>query len=64
MWPIGSLGIMQPTISRETILIDRRQPTLRWSAVFAGVACSAGFWMLLQLLGMGIGLAAIDVDNA
>lgn len=55
---------MQPTISRETVLIDRRQPALRWSAVFAGVACSAGFWILLQLLGLGIGLAAIDVDNA
>jgi hypothetical protein len=55
---------MQPTISRETVLIDRRQPALRWSAVFAGVACSAGFWMLLQLLGVGIGLTAIDVDNA
>jgi hypothetical protein len=55
---------MQPTINRETVLIDRRQPSLRWSAVFAGVACSVGFWMLLQLLGLGLGLAAIDVDNA
>jgi hypothetical protein len=55
---------MQPTISRETILIDRRQPALRWSAVFAGATCSAGFWLLLQVLGLGIGLASIDVDNA
>lgn len=54
---------MQPTISRETFLIDRRQPTLRWSAVFAGTACSVGFWMLLQLLGVGIGLAAINADD-
>ncbi|HET7503865.1 MAG TPA: hypothetical protein VFK02_22745 [Kofleriaceae bacterium] len=54
---------MQPTISRETVLIDRRQPNLRWSAVIAGTACSVGFWMLLQLLGLGIGLAAIDVDE-
>jgi hypothetical protein len=44
--------------------MDRRQPTLRWSAVFAGAACSIGFWMLLQLLGLGIDLAAVDVDNA
>ncbi|TMQ04567.1 MAG: hypothetical protein E6J90_51160 [Deltaproteobacteria bacterium] len=52
-----------PTISRETILIDRRQPTLRWSAVFAGAVCSIGLWMLLQLLGLGLGLTAVDADN-
>jgi hypothetical protein len=55
---------MQPTISREAVLIDRRQPGLRWSAVFAGTACSVGFWMLLQLLGLGIGLAAVNIDDA
>src|ERR1041384_3980556 len=61
----GSVAyIMQPTITRETILIDRRQPMLRWSAVFAGAACSIGFWMLLQLIGVGVGLAAVDVNNA
>jgi hypothetical protein len=60
----GSLDLMQPTISRETILIDRRQPSLRWSAVLAGAVCSVGFWMLLQLLGLGIGLAATDVRDA
>ena len=57
---------MQPTpspISRETVLIDRRQPVLRWSAVFAGAICSIGLWMLLQLLGVGLGLAAVDADN-
>lgn len=32
--------------------------------MFAGAVCSVGFWMLLQLLGLGIGLAAINVDNA
>ena len=53
----------QPIISRETFLNDRRQPSLRWSAVFAGTACSVGFWMLLQFLGVGIGLAAINVDD-
>jgi hypothetical protein len=54
---------MQPTISRETVLVDRRQPVVRWSAVFAGAACSIGFWMLLQLLGVGIGLSAVDIDD-
>jgi hypothetical protein len=54
---------MQPTITRETVLIDRRQPRLRWSAVFAGAICSIGFWILLQLIGVGIGLASVDVDE-
>lgn len=31
--------------------------------MFAGAACSVGFWMLLQLLGVGIGLAAVDVGS-
>jgi len=57
---VGS--IMQPTISREAV-IDRRQPALRWSAVFAGTICSIGFWILLQILGIGLGLAAIDVND-
>ena len=54
---------MQPTITRETVLIDRRQPALRWSAVFAGAVCSIGFWILLQLIGVGLGLSAVDVDD-
>lgn len=32
--------------------------------MFAGTACSVGFWMLLQLLGLGVGLAAVNVDDA
>ena len=47
-----------PTISRETVLIDRRQPTLHWSAIFAGGACAVGIWLLLELLGVGVGLCA------
>jgi hypothetical protein len=43
--------------------VERRQPALRWSAIFAGAACSVGFWMLLQFIGLGIGLAAVDVGN-
>ena len=54
---------MRP-IRRETIDVDRRQPTLRWSAVFAGAATSIALWVLFQMFGMGIGLAAIDVDGA
>ena len=52
---------MRP-ITRETI-IDRRQPALRWSAVFAGSAVGVALWLLLQLIGMGAGLAAVDVDD-
>jgi hypothetical protein len=53
---------MRP-ITRETI-IDRRQPMTRWSAVLAGTALAIGLWILLQTLGMGLGLAAVDVDDA
>jgi hypothetical protein len=53
---------MQPTITRE--IIDRRQPTLRWSAIFAGTAIAVGVWGVLQLLGIGVGLVAIDPDDA
>lgn len=52
---------MRP-ITRETIL-DRRQPALRWSAVFAGAAVAVALWVLLQLIGMGAGLAAVDLDD-
>src|SRR3954467_4447137 len=45
--------------TRETIL-ERRQPQLRWSAVFAGAAISLGLWVLFQTFGVGIGLSAID----
>lgn len=53
---------MQATINRETF-VDRRQPILRWSAVIAGTLCSIGFWILLQLLGVGIGMTAADPDD-
>lgn len=53
-----------PTISRETVLIDRRQPMLRWSAVFAGGACAVGIWLLLELLGVGAGLYARNAADS
>ncbi len=53
-----------PTISRETVLIDRRQPMLRWSAVFAGSACSVGLWLVLELLGVGAGLYAHNAADS
>jgi MFS family permease len=52
---------MRP-ITRE--IIDRRQPIMRWSAVFAGALVSVALWVLLQMLGMGIGLAAVHLDDA
>jgi hypothetical protein len=53
---------MRP-ITRETIL-DRRQPVLRWSAVFAGAAVAVALWVVLQLFGMGAGLSAVDLDDS
>ncbi len=37
---------------------------LRWGAIFAGGAVSIAIWILLQTLGMGIGLATLDVGHA
>jgi hypothetical protein len=53
---------MRP-FSREAI-VDRRQSQLRWSAVIGGAAFAIGVWILLQTLGMGVGLSAVDVDDA
>jgi hypothetical protein len=53
---------MKP-ITREAI-VDRRQPYMRWGAVFAGTVLAVGLWVLLHTLGMGLGLAAIDTDDA
>jgi MFS family permease len=53
---------MRP-ITRETIT-DRRQPALRWSAVFAGATVAVALWVLLQMLGIGAGLATVDVIDA
>ena len=53
---------MRP-FSRETI-VERRQSHVRWSAVIAGTAFAIGLWILLQTFGMGIGLTAVDVDDA
>jgi hypothetical protein len=53
---------MKP-FTRE-LITDRRQPALRWSAVFAGVAVAVALWSLLQMLGMGIGLSSMDLDDA
>jgi hypothetical protein len=53
---------MKP-ITRETI-VERRQTQMRWGAVLAGTVLSIGLWILLQVLGMGLGLSAVDTDNA
>ncbi|MBA3501349.1 MAG: hypothetical protein H0T65_13310 [Deltaproteobacteria bacterium] len=50
-------------ITRETI-IERRQPQLRWGAVLGGAALTLGIWITLQVLGLGIGLASVETDDA
>ena len=35
-----------------------------WSAVLGGTAVAVATWMLLQLLGVGVGLSAVDVASA
>jgi hypothetical protein len=50
-------------ITRETI-IDRRQPHMQWSAIFGGAALAVGLWIMLQVLGLGLGMTAVDAENA
>jgi hypothetical protein len=52
---------MKP-FSRETVL-DRRYPTVKWGAVIAGTAVAIAIWMLLQLFGSGVALAAFNAHD-
>jgi MFS family permease len=52
---------MKP-FSRETV-VDRRNPAVRWGAVVAGTATAIAVWMLLQMFGSGVALAAYDVRD-
>jgi hypothetical protein len=53
--------MVQP-FSRETI-VDRRQPVVRWSAVFAGALAGITVWLILELLCLGTALSVIDPDR-
>jgi hypothetical protein len=37
---------------------------LGWSAIFAGATVAVGVWLVLHMLGIGIGMIAIDPDDA
>jgi hypothetical protein len=37
---------------------------MSWAAVFAGSTLALGIWLMLYLLGLGVGLTVIDPDNA
>lgn len=39
-------------------------PRVSWAAIFAGALVAVGVWLLLHLLGMSIGLIAVDPDDA
>jgi hypothetical protein len=54
------MTIIQP-LGRETI-IDRRQPALRWSAVFAATAVALGVWLFLQVFGSAVALCTVDAN--
>ncbi|MBX3159260.1 MAG: hypothetical protein KF773_25045 [Deltaproteobacteria bacterium] len=37
---------------------------MRWGAIFGGAVLALGLWMMLQVLGTGLGLATVDAANA
>ena len=54
---------MERPIVREAV-VERRQAHVRWGAVFAGAITAFAGWILLQLLGTGIGLSVLDTRDA
>ncbi len=54
--------------STETVVPDDQRTMLRnrvsWGAILAGVAAALTIQLLLNVLGIGIGLSALDVDQA
>lgn len=38
-------------------------PVMRWGAIFAGTFVAAGMWLLLHVLGMAVGLSAINPED-
>ena len=55
--PVGEPAVV--TIERQAIASP-----IGWSSILAGAAVAVGSWLVLHLLGIGIGLVAIDPDNA
>jgi hypothetical protein len=61
MDPRGGMPTAALAGMADTIMVP--PPRLSWSAVFGGAFFAIGIWLLLHLLGLGIGLSAIDPDN-
>ena len=53
---------MKPIFSREAV-VDRRQPHIRWGAVFAGSVLALGLWNLFGLLFIGGALTEVGHDE-
>jgi hypothetical protein len=59
------LARMEPaeTSDRPVVAPPRPAPAVSWGAIFAGAVVSAGVWLLLHVLGLGIGLTSVDPDD-
>ncbi len=59
--------VVTPTYSGPPLVTAERSAIvspLGWSAIFAGATVAVGVWLVLHMLGIGIGLIAIDPDEA
>lgn len=62
-------GAMKGSMHDETLLSNSNAMTtpaarpVGWGAIFAGTLTAVGVWLLLHLLGVSVGLVAIDPDN-
>jgi hypothetical protein len=60
----GPESSMQPIAYERETLVERRQSYFKWGSVIAGIVVALASWLTLQLIGTGIGLASVDVDDA
>ncbi len=61
------IPVVTPTYSGPPLVTAERSAIvspLGWSAIFAGATVAVGVWLVLHMLGIGIGLIAIDPDEA
>jgi hypothetical protein len=61
------VSVIEPPLANTLVVTAERSAIvspLGWSAILAGATVAVGAWLVLHLLGIGIGLTAIDPEDA
>jgi hypothetical protein len=62
-----AVTVMDPLVVESPIVTAERSKIASpfgWAAIFAGAVVTLGAWLVLHLIGIGIGLTAIDTEDA